>query len=167
MLCPGHLILCDRLYHEDNWATSWFLVLSTRKITIVHLSAELPFEIKVVLPSLNIISVFPLLERVLGMQLKVYTGNLQTLESRNYSSCIAVGTSISPAWWVCEKNPSQLSARMAERNVTISEAANGRPTGNRIARAVVEKWQWAASVLPSWTEGFIKSFLMQNYLKST
>lgn len=88
MLCPGHLVLCDRTYHEDSWATSWFLVLSTRKTRIVHFGAELPFEIKVVLPSLRqqrqYLSFSPS-ERMLGKQLEVYTGNLQTLESRNYS----------------------------------------------------------------------------------
>ena len=70
------------------------------RAVIVHFGSGLGFEAKVFLPPARqqrqYLS-FPPSERVLQKQLEVSTGNFQTFESRNYSSWVAVGTSISPA----------------------------------------------------------------------
>lgn len=172
MSCPGHLVLCDRMYHEDSWATSWFLVLNTRKIRIVHFGAELSFEIKVVSPSLGqqrqYLSFSPF-ERVLGKCLEVYTGKLETLAAITlsfdcsgdfYFTCL-LGLWKESKSAVCQNGWQECEHWWGSKWETYRNTQGG---GGAVT---VTELLLVSSILPSWTKGFIKSFIMQNNLNST
>ena len=123
------------------------------------------------------ISVFPLLKGCYKTNLSYLQVIFRPLRAEITLPWVAVGwgLSISPAWWAHGKNLSQLFAGMADSNVAISEAVNGRPIGDTMQPAgqrgseIALAWYQlcyelllVSSTFPSWTKGFIKSFIMQN-----